>query len=243
MKKLFLSSLAVLASASAASAATVNPYIGLHAGYEHATYNDIVFKGSYVAGEESGSFKEHMGNIMGDGFTSSVTAGLESHVNCWLDLRAELEYMYSRNNNMTWKHMEDDGKHKTAFDAYTHALLLNGYAGFHNITPFTPYLTAGLGYAWADGRTDTHDEDYKFHIRDKGFAWQVGAGVSYSVTKALSLDLGYRFVKLADASKKMVESDEYMDEETGEVVTNSMNAKLGIEPMLHQVRLGARYAF
>lgn len=224
MKKLFLSSLAVLATASVASAADIKPYAGVNFGYEHAAYNDVVSKGT----DGEGSWKDHAGNIMGDGFTTGAVAGVEYRASDLLGLRGEVEYMYSRVNNATLKIKDYDFSEKLPLDMSTNALLVNVYTDFHNATPFTPYLTAGLGWGWSDVKEDTKDED-TLHIKDNGLAWQVGAGVSYSVCDALSLDLGYRFVELADIEKKSSYGD--------------YTEKVSVTPMMHQVRLGARYAF
>lgn len=286
MKKLFLSSLAVLVSATAASAADIKPYVGANFGYEHAAYNDMVLKESGIYFNENTeefearSGKSHLGNIMGGGMTMGLTGGAEYRVSKWFGLRGEIEYMYSRQNNAHFKFSTEEDfneeeliafdeafdeaydfgedfdpqnfdwteydaaydvalsqaqtqKHKMAVDINTHALLLNVYADFHNCSAFTPYLTAGLGYAWTDVKEDSNDSD-KMHIKDNGLAWQVGAGVSYSATKALNLDLGYRFVKLADIKDK----DSGFEEDG-----STWSQKLSITPMMHQVRLGARYAF
>lgn len=234
MKKLFLSSLAVLASASVASAADIRPYAGVNFGYEHAAYNDVAYHDTFTSEDFVYSEKGHVGNVMGDGFTTGAAAGLEYRACDVLGLRGEVEYMYSRINNATLKTTDGDITEKIAFDSNTHALLLNVYTDFHNTTAFTPYLTAGLGWGWSDVREDSNDtEDGSLRIKDNGLAWQVGAGVSYSVTDALNLDLGYRFVKLADIEDK---SSEVEDD-------GIYYSKMTVTPMMHQVRLGARYAF
>ncbi len=240
MKKIILSSLTAMVCVSAASAATITPYAGVNLGYERATFNDLGVKTIWDGESE----KSSMGNIMGNGFTMGVAGGFAYRATDIIDLRAELEYMYSHDNNMgfdyTETYTEEDeygeilemtktDRH-TTFDADTHALMLNLYADFHNSTAFTPYVSAGLGYAWADLQQDAVNDEMDMHIKDSDLAWQIGAGVAYSMTDALSLDLGYRFVKLAT-----IEDSETYDE--------GDTSKFEITPMMHQVRLGARYAF
>lgn len=290
MKKLALTSLAIVMSASAASAAAITPYAGVNFGYEHAAHNDLTIKSSgyekYFDGtewvvEQEPMETSHMGNFMGGGMTMGLTGGAEYRVNNWLGLRGEIEYMYSRQNNANFKVTFEDGfdfekfagqngviidengmwtfpedfdqdafneaaqkaaeagntpyAHNMAIDINTHTMLLNVYADFHNKTAFTPYITAGIGYAWTDMKRDTKDDP--MHIKDNGLAWQVGAGISYSMTDTLNLDLGYRFIKLAtmkgtDTTFESWDNGEYYGHDDIEIT-----------PMMHQVRLGARYAF
>ncbi len=239
MKKIILSSLTAMVCASAASATTITPYAGINLGYERATFNDLVVKTIWDGETE----KSHMGNIMGNGFTMGVAGGFAYRATDIIGLRAELEYMYSHNNNMdldyteTYTEEDESGdilemtktERHTFFDADTHALMVNLYADFHNSTAFTPYISAGLGYSWTDLQQDTNDEQ-NLQIKDSGLAWQIGAGVAYSMTDTLSLDLGYRFVKLVTIEDSESYADGDMD-------------KFEITPMMHQVRLGARYTF
>lgn len=61
------------------------------------------------------------------------------------------------------------------------------------LSGFTPYLSAGAGFA-----IDTLDAPAALRPagNDWQFAWSAGAGVSYAVSTAVSLDLGYRYVDL-----------------------------------------------
>ena len=56
------------------------------------------------------------------------------------------------------------------------------------------------------------------------FAWQIGGGVAYNITNALSVDLGYRYLTSTYSTK-------YQNRDT-KFVTD-----------YHQFRLGANYAF
>ncbi|MGR8949504.1 MAG: outer membrane protein [Gammaproteobacteria bacterium] len=80
-------------------------------------------------------------------------------------------------------------------DASSTALMFNAYNDFHNQTAVTPYLGAGIGYAWADmsdfgiaAIPNVLDDD------DSGFAWQLGAGVNYAMNKVLTLSVDYRYL-------------------------------------------------
>jgi opacity protein-like surface antigen len=78
------------------------------------------------------------------------------------------------------------------------SFLVNGYYDFVNKSPFTPYFTFGIGVA----RLEIND----FRVRgvrfgdldDTVFAYQVGAGVGYSINKNFTIDLKYRYFATAD---------------------------------------------
>ena len=69
----------------------------------------------------------------------------------------------------------------------------NGYFDFINSSPFTPYVSAGIGFAklkvndFAVLGTRIGDSD------DTVFAYQAGAGVGYAINKNFTIDLKYRY--------------------------------------------------
>jgi len=80
-------------------------------------------------------------------------------------------------------------------------LLLNGYYDFHNDGSFTPYVTAGLGFASisinglaipSQGVPSSGDED------DSVFAYQAGAGLGYAISERTTIDIAYRLLGTAD---------------------------------------------
>jgi len=74
--------------------------------------------------------------------------------------------------------------------------LLNGYIDFENGTAFTPFVTAGLGFARIDGEITvdgvTDDED------DTVLAFQLGVGAGYAVSDTVTLDCKYRYLYTDD---------------------------------------------
>jgi opacity protein-like surface antigen len=62
----------------------------------------------------------------------------------------------------------------------TTTVLGNAYFDFSNETMFTPYVGAGLGYAWVDNNPN-------------GVAIGLSAGVAVDLSENLTLDAGYRF--------------------------------------------------
>jgi opacity protein-like surface antigen len=67
------------------------------------------------------------------------------------------------------------------------SFLINGYFDFVNSSPFTPYISAGIGTANLDYKIENWS-DY-----DVVFAYQVGVGVAYAINKHFAVDLKYRF--------------------------------------------------
>lgn len=73
------------------------------------------------------------------------------------------------------------------------SFMANGYFDFVNATPFTPFITAGLGVAQLE------IEDLRgYDFDDTVFAYQFGAGVGFAVTKNFTIDLQYRYFATDD---------------------------------------------
>lgn len=111
-------------------------------------------------------------------------------------------------------------------DTSSLALLLNGYYDFVNESAFTPFISAGLGYA----RVELNDigvvgGDDPFSVDDKVLAYQIGAGVAYAANEKVSVDVKYRYLGTSDL------------EYGTEVFTETM------EYSSHNVYAGIRVAF
>lgn len=104
------------------------------------------------------------------------------------------------------------------FRASTTVALASLYWDVVTVSGFTPYLSAGAGFA-----IDTLDAPAA--LRPAGnaweFAWSVGGGLSYALSSSTSFDLGYRYVSLGSPSY------------AGGLAMGDVGA--------HQVRLGVRY--
>lgn len=74
-------------------------------------------------------------------------------------------------------------------------LLANVWLDIPTHSQLTPYIGGGIGYGWANA-------DLKFGKSpgytngNGGLAWQLGAGVKYSINEHLDVDLGYRYKAL-----------------------------------------------
>ena len=131
--------------------------------------------------------------------------------------RLEGEIAYQK-NDLNKGRLDDGTTLKFSGDISTLAFLVNGYYDFVNKSAFTPFITAGIGFArisWdasadvIDGVPDGNDEGPRPAVRqvsgntglsddDTVFAYQVGAGVAYAVTDRVSIDLKYRYFGTSD---------------------------------------------
>lgn len=89
------------------------------------------------------------------------------------------------------------------------SFLVNGYYDINTNTAFTPYISAGLGFANVEfdgfnipgsGVPDTSDDDTVF-------AYQIGAGIGYAVTEKVTIDANYRFFGTSDPEFGTTESE------------------------------------
>jgi opacity protein-like surface antigen len=86
-------------------------------------------------------------------------------------------------------------------DAKALSFLINGYYNFVNSSAFTPYISAGIGFAQVEfndldisslGFSGSNDEDTVF-------AYQIGIGVGYAVTEKVTIDVKYRYFGTEDS--------------------------------------------
>jgi len=83
-------------------------------------------------------------------------------------------------------------------DVTSTSFLLNGYYDFVNSSPFTPYISAGIGFTKLEANdfavlgTPVGDAD------DKVLAYQLGVGVGYAINEKVTIDLKYRYFAAYD---------------------------------------------
>lgn len=107
--------------------------------------------------------------------------------------RAEGEISYQKND--IDKYSESGSSSDVNGDLSSLAFLINGYFDFINESAFTPYISAGLGYAQIDlndfNIPGSGDPD--INKDDTVFAYQLGVGVGYAVTENVTIDAKYRY--------------------------------------------------
>ncbi len=115
----------------------------------------------------------------------------------WMDydvpVRTELEYMYRGD----FKYRYTDSNSTLTDKIDLHTLMLNGYWDFYNSTDFTPYINGGVGIAWVEEKfstgTITDALTSPGSKTSTNFAFNLGAGVGWSMTDSILLDLAYRY--------------------------------------------------
>jgi len=168
-------------------------YVSGNVGFAMASdsdYKDPVYSGLTTTGEyDTGPA---LGAAVGYGFGQ---------------IRVEGEIFYQKNDMDT---VSISGASLDATgDVTALAFLINGYFDFVNDSAFTPYISAGLGYAQIDlndfNYTGSGDPD--FSSDDSVFAYQVGVGVGYAVTDTLTIDLKYRYMGAEDPEFEDTEAE------------------------------------
>lgn len=128
------------------------------------------------------------------GFVLGVAAGYDFGNN----IRVEGEIAYQKNDldKASLLGVEAD----LTGDTTSLALLLNGYYDFMNESAFTPFVSAGAGFAKVEindfnipgsGLPDASEDDTVF-------AYQVGVGVGYAVNETVTIDVKYRYFGTSD---------------------------------------------
>jgi opacity protein-like surface antigen len=93
-------------------------------------------------------------------------------------------------------------------------VLANAYYDFNAFGGFTPYVGAGIG---ASRNTISHFRDiniitgggaYAEEESEWNFAWALHAGLGIQATERLTVDLGYSFVSLGDATTGELRNDD-----------------------------------
>ncbi len=79
----------------------------------------------------------------------------------------------------------------------TTTLLGNAYVDWANDSMFTPYVGAGVGYGWVNGKGGASDKD--------GVALGLTTGVAVDLTNNLAVDVGYRFRDIVTSGKDTME--------------------------------------
>ena len=127
-----------------------------------------------------------------------------------------------------------------------YVLLANAYADLGNFKGFSPYVGAGIGAAWmewsrynsrvtcnsnCDSFTAPYVADIPHRTSDHWrFAYALMAGLGYDFTENLTLDLGYRFLSIADGQM------------TQEVTQNGQQGAVNYDDLYaHEIRVGLRY--
>jgi opacity protein-like surface antigen len=129
--------------------------------------------GLYLRGDVGGSFLNWSGGKDDNAFVGGGGIGYQYNDMFRMDMTADFTSKY---------------KIAPGAEISTTTLLGNAYFDFANDTMFTPYVGAGLGYGWVNGKG----------APDKsGLALGAAAGIAVDLTSNLAIDVGYRFRDIA----------------------------------------------
>lgn len=94
-----------------------------------------------------------------------------------------------------------------------------------SLAPTSLYLGTGIGMAGLD--VETTDNVFDAHQETYNFAWQVGGGFGYALTKFVTLGLGYRYVDQGE-------------QETDLLITGSPTGSFETQQRVHEFRTSLR---
>lgn len=151
--------------------------------------------------------------------TWSIGVGFGVHVTEWLRFDVTADYRADTDFNGTVYPYQISG----SFDSWT--ILANAYLDLGTWSGFTPYLSGGIGAASIGPKNTSDGWVFPDFDASWGFAWSVGAGVSYALDPNWSIDLGYRYVAVDDA-------------DFNDAVGNSLRIR---DLSSNEIRIGARY--
>ena len=184
--------------------------------------------------QDTGNMKRSQGGLGVDDYSQFTLGGaLAVGYDFWpqqlLPLRAELELAMRGNSEKGWSGSLGDVK--GTWNNTT--LFANLFWDFHNDSPVTPYVGAGLGMAFNYSGYDIDHRGNGNHFsmddHNVNFAWNVGAGVAYQFNESLALDASYRFVGLGyNEVKATAGGTEY---------------KISNTPYNNEFMLGLRFSF
>lgn len=160
-------------------------------------------------------------------FGGGIAVGYDFDSKFNIPVRTELEFlMFADATAIVFDDVEMDYGVKT--------LMANVYYDFNTSTKFTPYLVAGLGFAFV--ATDvalTTNLTVKGDGSDTNFAWNLGLGVGFDITENFTVDTGYKFMSLGATETGNITAD-------GVAVGFNMKTKDLYANVFH---VGVRYTF
>lgn len=152
-----------------------------------------------VGGSDGLSSQTH--NSIGGGI--AVGMHMRNLTDGGVPIRLEFEYATRGNVHSEWDAgLRNRENLKATWQVQT--FQINGYYDIDTGSAFTPYIGAGLG-ASAIYESMTSGPAGNRHTSSDtsmGFAWNVGAGVAYSFTDNVALDVGYRFAGFGNGTVK-----------------------------------------
>ena len=110
-------------------------------------------------------------------------------------LRTEIEYGWQKNDLDRLSYSNEYGNFSQG-DLKTQTYMTNGYFNAETGSPWSPFVGAGIGFA----KVELNTPGLGSADNDATFAYQLMAGVAYSITEVIIIDAQYRFVGSDDAT-------------------------------------------
>ncbi|MBB8823103.1 porin family protein [Escherichia coli] len=192
----------------------------------------------FLSGNEEETSKYKGGDDHDTVFSGGIAAGYDFYPQFSIPVRTELEFYARGNADTKYNLYKDDwSRGDLKNEVSVNTLMLNAYYDFRNDSAFTPWVSAGIGYARIHQKTtgiSTWDYGYGSSGRESlsrsgsadNFAWSLGAGIRYDVTPDIALDLSYRYLDAGDSSVSY--KDEWGDKYKSEVDVKSHDIMLGV---------------
>ena len=228
-------------------------YLRGDAGVGFATRPDI--RSTFADGYEVPDFHVDRESV---GTAPFIGAGLGYAWNSWLRFDATGEYRFNHTFNAVESYdcasfgcTNDKGDHR-AFDKYVGSVesgvfLVNGYVDLGTWYGFSPFIGAGVGGAYhhLDGTSD-HGIGGASGFGQGGFgnssakdqlnfAWAAMAGIDYSLTQNLKLELGYRYLDMGTVRNNAIWCESGCSYEIQRVHLASHDVRLGLRWLLNDV--------
>lgn len=121
--------------------------------------------------------------------------------------------------------------------------MANGYYDFGNFYGITPYVGAGIGASY---NTISNFRDiniingggaYADDNSEWNFAWALHAGLGFQATERMTIDFGYSFISLGDASSGTLQNDDGVSFPSGANESIKFN-----DIYSNDFKLGVRYS-
>ena len=120
-------------------------------------------------------------------------------------------------------------------DITSYTAMLNFYYDLGNWSGITPYVGAGIGFAYHDmGKvvaTDPSSPNPQYGDEDLNFAWALMVGFAAQMTQNAVLDVGYRYIDMGGVDSLHAD------------VAGFWNPRLDLDDLTaHEITVGVRYA-
>ncbi len=138
------------------------------------------------------------------------------------DSNGRVEFEYSQRSTSFSQAVFTGGKVSASGELEVQSLMLNSFAVFPTDTRFSPYIGLGIGGAMINVDNLVVAGSPLVNDDSLSFAWQVGGGVEFPLTRSLRMDLGYRYFSTNYSDFKQ------MDGSKIEIECSSHNGTLGL---------------